>query len=822
MRSLQHLIGISLFSIVLLWPLQSAGVDEIHLETLENKPPQIIEGEWLEVILQEDNSQEPSSQPTAYPIVLTAVDSQYDKLKWTIATSPQHGTINMSGNNNAQTINYTPSPHYHGTDSFKIQVADNYDNTDDIEISVLINPVNDGPLALRSKNIDVVYGSPIQAYKLDKYFHDVDNQRDEMQYEILENTQPDVVRPKIRKNFLDLTYKHAGVSKVEVKATDPHGLYAVTYFYITVVPVESKIELLRSFPPLSQISQAVVLFFQVTSPSGVNPTGLVTVSNGLQSCHYKLKPEDRGQGLCRISLAEYQDYVFHAEYAGDNNFIPSSTQEDFIHRVRPKVLVYHTKSRKEYELSEDGMGDSYAISLSQIPTEPVILTITPDPQLSVNDAEAGQAVTFSLEDTQPIDIFLVPVDDQLVEGWHYGKVQHHTQSKDKDYHNLTSNLSFPIQDNDAGIVIKQTNGSSQLIEEETTDNYAVYLSTIPQKPVNIKIIPYDNQAMVYPSNLIFNTETWYQAQNVQISAIPDTQLEGIHSAMLSHIVRTQDLIYASENLVFSVDGENTNTVDISIIDNDAEQPPLVPNELVAKLLIDNQILLKWEDNSDNEDSFVLKRDEVKIASLPENSRYYQDIEVHCNAVYAYELFSLNKKGRSLKSAEISVETFPCTELQAPDRLTAFMLDDQYVNLFWNDTNNSEAGYIIERNGREIGKTTAHTVGYRDNNFNCSMTYNYVVKAYGFNGESSPPAHSTIQTQACKGKFTLTLKIEGLGSVNGCAKECGQIYPDNQILDFQIKAASNWKFDHFEGDCQSKQIIMDTDKVCIAYFTQLLE
>jgi hypothetical protein len=161
-------------------------------------------------------------------------------------------------------------------------------------------------------------------------------------------------------------------------------------------------------------------------------------------------------------------------------------------------------------------------------------------------------------------------------------------------------------------------------------------------------------------------------------------------------------------------------------------------------------------------------------------------------------------------------------LQAPDQLTTFMLDNQYVHLFWNDTNNSEAGYIIERNGREIGKTTAHTVGYRDSDFTCSMTYMYVVKAYGFNGEHSPPAHATVQTQPCKGKFTLTLKIEGLGSVNGCAKECVQIYPNNQILDFQIKAANNWKFDRWEGNCESKQIIMNTDKVCIAYFIQLPE
>ncbi|WP_353573134.1 Ig-like domain-containing protein [Candidatus Albibeggiatoa sp. nov. BB20] len=823
MQSQPHLISISLIYIMLLWPLQSAGIDTTPSAALDNTPPQIMEGEQLKITLQEDNSDEATGQPTAYAFVLTASDAEYDKLTWALAAKARHGSISMTGSNNVQTINYTPSRHYHGTDSFKVLVSDVFKSTDIIDISILIHPVNDEPTSLGTKNIEVPYGSPIQAYRLDKYFYDVDNERHEMTYDVAENTHPNIVHPQIRKNFIELTYKQSGYSQIAIKATDPEGLYTSTMFYITVMPVESEIKLLRSFPPLSQISQPVVLFFQVTSPSGVNPTGLVTVSNGVQSCHYKLKPENRGKGLCRITLSEYQDYIFHAEYAGDNNFSPSSTQQDFIHKVQPKVLIYHTKPRKEYELSEDGMGDSYAISLSQIPTAAVELSITPDQQLSINGAEVGQAVSFILEDTQPVNIFLVPTDDEMVEGWHQGTVQHQTQSKDRDYHNLTSVLRFPIQDNDAGIVIKQTNGGNQLIEEETTDSYAIYLSTVPQKPVNIKILPYDNQVMVYPNNLLFDTETWYQAQNIQISAIPDNELEGEHSATLSHLVRTQDMIYANEHLAFSVDGKNTNTIDITIIDNDAEQPPLAPDKLVAKVLVDNQVLLKWQDNSDNEEHFVLKRDGVKLAELAENARAYQDIEVRCNTMYAYELFSVNKKGRSLESTKSSVQTVLCSELKAPDDLVSFPLGNQYINLIWIDTNNSEDGYIIERDGQLIGKTTAHTVGYRDSNFTCSMTYNYTVKAYRLNGKESPPAHTTISTQPCKGKFTLTLKIDGHGSVNGCTTECVQVYPEKQSLDFQIRASNNWKFDHWEGHCDvAEQLVMNSDKICTAYFMSLSE
>ncbi|MCV6639212.1 Ig-like domain-containing protein [Candidatus Albibeggiatoa sp. nov. NOAA] len=819
MPLLQHIFRIPLCFVVLLWSLQTVAADLTNPQSTNNTPPQILEGDRIEVILKEDNSHQSSAEPKPYAILLTASDAQHDKLSWAIATEAQHGTITMTGSNNVQTVNYTPDPHYHGVDGFTVQVADIFNNVDTINVYIMIRPINDSPSALRAKDINVAYGSPLQAYRLDKYFYDVDNERHELRYEVTENTHPNVVRPKVRDNFLELTYKQAGESKLMIKAIDPHGLYATTLFYVEVAPIESTIEVSHSFPPLSQIGQPVVLFFQVKSPSAIDPTGLVTISNGLQSCHYRLKTEHRGKGLCRLTLSEYQDHMFYAEYAGDNNFMPSTTQQAFVHSVRPKVLVYHTKPRSEYELSEDGLGDSYAISLSQTPINPVELTLTPDKQLSINDADIGQAVTLTLIDTQPTEITLIPTDDELVEGWHYGAIRHQTQSADADYHNLRSNLQFPIQDNDAGIVIKQSNGGSELVEEETTDHYAIYLSTVPQKPVNIKIEPYDNQSMVYPNNLLFDTETWYKAQNIQISAVPDTELEGEHTSMLFHSIRTQDIIYADENIRFNIDGDNTNTVDVAITDNDAEQPPLMPSDLTAKLLEDNQVFLQWQDNSDNEERFVLKRDGLKLAVLPENARYYQDIEVRCHAVYQYELFSVNKKGRSHEAAKISVQTAPCSELKPPDNLVSFPIGNQYINLVWNDTNNSEAGYIIERNGREVGRTSAHTVGYRDNSFTCSMKYDYAVKAYGFNGEYSSAAYTSIRTQACTGRFTLTLKIEGGGTVNGCAKECIQIYPEKQALGFKIRALPNWRFDRWEGDCDVEQLVMDADKHCIAYFVE---
>jgi hypothetical protein len=802
-----------LLCLLLLLPLPSLAM---NIYSATNTPPQITEGEFLEIILQEDNSYEPNQHPNPYSIVLTATDTQYDKLTWSVAKDAKYGSVKMTGSNNVQTIYYTPALHYYGDDSFIIQVADVFGAIDTIEILARINPVNDSPTTLSTRTIEVPYGSPIQAYKLDRYFHDIDNKHDEMQYEIVDNSNPKVVQVRIKENVVNLIYKQVGKTQLTIKAIDPYGLYAITYFYVTVTAIESKIELSHAFPSINTISQPTVLFFQVTGTSGIDPTGLVTVSNGLQSCHFKLEPEHRGKGLCRITLPEYQEYIFQAEYEGDNNFMPSTTQQDFIYTVKPKVLIYHTKLRKKYELSEDGLGDSYAISLSQIPSDPVELTITPNEQLSVNEA---QTITLTLKDMQPVEILIVPVDDTLVEGWHYGEIQHHTKSKDKDYHNINSTLYFPIQDNDPGIVIEQSNHSTEIIEEETTDYYAISLSTLPQKTVNIKIESYDNQAIAYPDNLIFTNENWSTAQNVQVSALPDTELEGEHSSMLLHTVRTQDTIYNNENIAFNINKQNTNTLDVSIIDNDAKQPPVAPKKFTAHVLEDNQILLTWEDMSDNENHFILKRDGIKIATLLENSNNYKDMDVRCGAVYSYELFGVNKKGASPNPVQVNVQTATCTELKAPSNLIAFLIEDKYINLVWDDTNNSEAGYLIERSNKEIARTSAHTVGYRDDNLSCSMTYEYNVKAFGFQGKQSPAAITSIRTPACKGKFTLILNIEGKGSVNGCDKQCTQYYPSNQEMNFQTRAAKNWMFQKWSGDCDSNLLLMDADKTCTAHFVE---
>ncbi|MFX0194870.1 MAG: Ig-like domain-containing protein [Candidatus Hodarchaeota archaeon] len=80
------------------------------------------------------------------PLVWTplASDSDSEVLSYAIATPPIHGSTWVAVNGSEGT--YTPEPDYYGTDSFTYEVSDEF-TTITGTVTVLVNPVNDAPLA---------------------------------------------------------------------------------------------------------------------------------------------------------------------------------------------------------------------------------------------------------------------------------------------------------------------------------------------------------------------------------------------------------------------------------------------------------------------------------------------------------------------------------------------------------------------------------------------------------------------------------------------------------------------------------------------------
>lgn len=113
-----------------------------------NPPPVILEGEAQSVIMSENGS------PIPFDLELHAWDWDDDNLSWSVRSAPAHGAAVASGTGISQTVQYTPTAHYYGSDSFVVQVFDG-EVEDRITVNVIIEMVNLPPMITEGEAISV-------------------------------------------------------------------------------------------------------------------------------------------------------------------------------------------------------------------------------------------------------------------------------------------------------------------------------------------------------------------------------------------------------------------------------------------------------------------------------------------------------------------------------------------------------------------------------------------------------------------------------------------------------------------------------------------
>src|SRR3989344_2100862 len=182
-----------------------------------------------------------------------------------------------------------------------------------------------------------------------------------------------------------------------------------------------------------------------------------------------------------------------------------------------------------------------------------------------------------------------------------------------------------------------------------------------------------------------------------------------------------------------------------------ENPPAAPDNFVATPGIEmstssphRYIDLMWNDNSDNEDLFVLEKsaDGTNFSFylyLPSNTTNYRDAFVLINTTYYYRIKASNGGGDSAYSNIASATTFDLEPI-APSSLIATAYSSSQIGLSWQDNSDNEGGFRIERspdgsNFTEIAQVTANTVSYSDSGLDANTTYYYRVYAYNNGGAS---------------------------------------------------------------------------------------
>ncbi|NBC84467.1 MAG: DUF1349 domain-containing protein, partial [Bacteroidetes bacterium] len=222
-------------------------------------------------------------------------------------------------------------------------------------------------------------------------------------------------------------------------------------------------------------------------------------------------------------------------------------------------------------------------------------------------------------------------------------------------------------------------------------------------------------------------QTWNEVGSVEIS-MEDSLHVGL--ALTSH-----------ENGVYCT--AEFDNINISATGNPI---PETPDGLTATAVTANSIELSWNDNSDNEDGFIIQRTigvrpyYDTIDTVPANITSYTDTSgLIATGTYTYRIRAFNQSGNSPWSELEEIQT-PEALPVAPEQLSADSVSSNHVEMKWKDNSENEDGFIIQRKEGDNSFSTIDTLdadmtSYSDTGLAASQDYSYRVMAYNISGNS---------------------------------------------------------------------------------------
>ena len=171
----------------------------------------------------------------------------------------------------------------------------------------------------------------------------------------------------------------------------------------------------------------------------------------------------------------------------------------------------------------------------------------------------------------------------------------------------------------------------------------------------------------------------------------------------------------------------------------ALDPSEAPGNLTASVAYEG-ITLKWTDNSNNEDGFLVERKEsgenwgplTVVVEVGENATSYTDTTAGSNKTYNYRVRAVTKLPLPSYSLYSNVVT-ASRIIVAPSNLTA-TAGAGGITLNWEDNTNIEIGFSIDRKegtgdwDTEYLKVTANVTTCVDTTAETGKTYYYTVQA----------------------------------------------------------------------------------------------
>ena len=220
-------------------------------------------------------------------------------------------------------------------------------------------------------------------------------------------------------------------------------------------------------------------------------------------------------------------------------------------------------------VTEGGASDTVSVALTTEPSSDTVLLISSNGQLSASP----DTLTFTSTNWDtPQDITVSAVDDNIAEGSHSGSI-----TVTNDNLELFSSISVNVTDNDnAGVSVTESDGSTDVTEGGATDTYSVVLTSEPTDDVVVSVNS-DTQLSASPDTLTYDSTNWDTPQYVTVSAFDDDTEEGDHTGNLAHSASSTDSNY---------DGINIDSINVNITDNNDIDGDGMPDEWETQYNLD--------------------------------------------------------------------------------------------------------------------------------------------------------------------------------------------------------------------------------------------
>ncbi len=169
-----------------------------------------------------------------------------------------------------------------------------------------------------------------------------------------------------------------------------------------------------------------------------------------------------------------------------------------------------------------------------------------------------------------------------------------------------------------------------------------------------------------------------------------------------------------------------------------------PTELEAEFENGSYVKVKWDDNSSNEDGFLIERSlygdslhwEI-VGQVYTNVDIFLDYWILLNRLYIYRVYAYNSTGTSGYSNTDTARTFgDTTNIPLnPTNLRATKVTPTSITVMWDDNSSNEFGFIIARKRPElpyfefIDSVGTDVLTYQEVGLTPDNTYFYKVCAY---------------------------------------------------------------------------------------------